>query len=296
MVTRSAWVLNFGAEDELAEPDRQSSARALEARRAALEDLVRDLLAPGDLIVHDDTRLAPAALIGRAWCPTPRALRLLTKAGARPLPAPPLEVLRRVNHRAFSAELGQTLPGARFVRNRTELDATLAQEATGWLLKRPFGYAGRGRLRVLPGAILESEERWIEASLRTGEGLQVEPLVERIADFALHGYASRAGVVVLGAPTHQECDAAGVWRSSTRAAFGELAPEEKSALTHAATQAGLALTNARYFGPFGLDAFRWKIKNGEIRFNPRCEINARYSMGWAAGMGTLRPDQDEGEG
>ena len=296
MVTRSAWVLNFGAEDELAEPDRQASARALEARRCLLEELVRDLLGPEDVIVRDATRLEPRTFVGRAWCPTPRALRLLSAAGARPRPAPSFEILRHVNHRAFSAAIGQTLPGARFVRDRQELAATLAHEGSPWLLKRPFGFAGRGRLRVRPGAILESEERWIEASLRTGEGLQVEPLVERTEDFALHGYASRAAVVVLGAPTRQECDDAGVWKSSTRAGEADLAEEETSALVRAARETGLALTNAGYFGPFGVDAFRWKTKGGEICFNPRCEINARYSMGWAAGMGTLRPDLNEGEG
>ena len=296
MVTRSAWVLNFGAEDELAAPDRQPSVRALEARRSLLEDLVRDLLAPEDVIVHGAARLEPRTFVGRAWCPTPRALRLLVAVGARPLLAPSVEILRRVNHRAFSAELGQTLPGARFVRDRHELTATLAQEASPWLLKRPLGYAGRGRLRVRPDAILESEERWIEASLRAGDGLQVEPLVDRTEDFALHGFASRAGVVVLGAPTRQECDAAGVWKSSTRAGEGDLTAEEKNALVGAAMEAGLALTNAGYFGPFGVDAFRWKARSGETRFNPRCEINARYSMGWAVGMGTLRPDLNEVEG
>ena len=296
MVTRSAWVLNFGAEDELAEPHRQASVRALEAMRSQLEELVRGLLAPEDVIVRDADKLEPRTFAGRAWCPTPRALRLLLAAGARPLAAPSFEILRRVNHRAFSAALGQTLPGARFVRDRQELAATLAQEGSPWLLKRPFGFAGRGRLRVHPRAILESEERWIEASLRTGEGLQVEPLVERTGDFALHGYASRAAVVVLGAPTRQECDAAGVWKSSTLAGEDDLSADEKSALVEAATQAGRALTNVRYSGPFGVDAFRWKTKAGETRFNPRCEINARYSMGWAAGMGTLRPDLNEGDG
>jgi hypothetical protein len=296
MVTRSAWVLNFDAEDELATPDRQASARALEARRTLLEGLVRDLLAPEDVIVHGAAKLEPRTFVGRAWCPTPRALRVLVAVGARPLPAPSFEILRGVNHRAFSAAIGQTLPGARFVRDRKELTATLTQEATPWLLKRPFGFAGRGRLRVRPDAILESEERWIEASLRTGDGLQVEPLVERTEDFALHGYASRAAVVVLGAPTRQACDAAGVWKNSARAGEGDLAADEKSALVGAATEAGLALTNAGYFGPFGVDAFRWKTKDGETRFNPRCEINARYSMGWAAGMGTLRPDLNEVEG
>ncbi len=294
MVTRCAWVLNFDAEDELAVPNRVTSSRALESMRAALVALVRDLLQPNDVIVRRDTRLEPGSFLGRAWCPTPHALRLLTAAGARPLASPSFEILRRVNHRAFSAELGQTLPGARFVRTRAELDATLAQEERLWLLKRPFGFAGRGRLRVMSGALLADEELWIEASLRTGEGLQVEPLARRSADFALHGYVTRGRAVVLGVPTSQECEATGAWKSSLRVAEGALSLEEHAALTRAANEAGLALAKAGYFGPFGVDAFRWSTAGGEARFNPRCEINARYSMGWTTGMGTLRPDLTPG--
>ncbi|MEO6420206.1 MAG: hypothetical protein ABIP39_12395 [Polyangiaceae bacterium] len=292
MVTRSAWVLNFDAEDELAQPGRVTSGRALESRRSALEGLVRDLIALDDVIVRRETRLEPGAFVGRAWCPTPQAVRLLGAAGARALASPSFEILRRVNHRAFAAELGQTLPGARFVRSRAELEAALAREKTWWLLKRPFGFAGRGRMRVLPERILANEERWIEASLRTGEGLQVEPFVERTVDFALHGFVRRAGTVILGAPTRQECDPTGAWRSSVRLGERELSSAESIALVDAAREAGLALAKAGYFGPFGIDGFRWTIAGGEPSFNPRCEINARYSMGWATGMGTLRPDLD----
>jgi hypothetical protein len=47
---------------------------------------------------------------------------------------------------------------------------------------------------------------------------------------------------------------------------------------------------AGYYGPFGIDAFRWRDQNGKQQWNPRCEINARYSMGWSIGMGQSRPD------
>ena len=45
-----------------------------------------------------------------------------------------------------------------------------------------------------------------------------------------------------------------------------------------------------YFGPFGIDGFRYRDTDGHLRFNPRSEINARYSMGWAVGMRDKRPD------
>jgi hypothetical protein len=163
------------------------------------------------------------------------------------------------------------------------------------VLKRPFGFAGRGRLRVTGGVHRgdAAAERWIEASLATGEGLQVEPWVERAGDFALHGYISAGGEPTLGHPTSQRCDAGGAWIASDRAGEAEISALERTALTHAAAEAADALAAAGYFGPFGVDAFRWRDPGGALHFNPRCEINARYSMGWAVGMGTRRPDLED---
>jgi hypothetical protein len=81
---------------------------------------------------------------------------------------------------------------------------------------------------------------------------------------------------------------------SERALEGDLAPAERAALFSAAEEAAGALAAAGYFGPFGVDAFRYHDEEGTARFCARCEINARYSMGWAVGMGLRRPDLEEG--
>lgn len=298
MARASAWLLNFDAEEELARPEGYCPSRAVLARFAPLADRVRALLRPGDVVLSEGQSLpAGARLTGMAWCPTPRARRALERAGALlpPLPAP--EVLRAVNHRRFSAELGQTLPGARYAFTLTDVLAALEGPCPGsiWLLKRPLSFAGRGRIKVSldrPGDLAHARA-WIEASLRSGEGLQVEPLVERLGDFALHGFVRRGGDVVLGQPTVQECDEAGAWSGSARAAASDLAAAERESLFEEARLAATALHRAGYFGPFGVDAFRYRAQGGEPQFNPRCEINARYSMGWAVGMGDLRPDLED---
>jgi hypothetical protein len=290
-VTARAWVLNLDAEHELDDPSAHTPSRAIDARTRALSLKLGALLGPGDVFVMGDMRLPNRAYAGRAWCPTPHALIALSRAGVRRPEAPPLDVLRRVNHRRFCAELGQTLPGARYAASRAELDQTIAaRPAETWLLKRPFGFAGRGRLAIVPGALDDAAERWIAASFAAGEGLQVEPRVERAGDFGLHGYVPRAGDPTLGEPTVQRCDAAGVWIESARAAPGDLDAAEGEALRAAAVETAAALGAAGYFGPFGIDAFRYRDADGGIRFNPRCEINARYAMGWAVGMGERRPD------
>lgn len=300
MGRKRAWFLNFDADDELARPAGYTPSRAQLARFDALARHVRALLRPGDVVLPEGAISGMhAEFIGVAWCPTPRAQRALRASGARLPPSPALEVLRAVNHRSFSAALGQTLPGACFARSIEEVTAALAGPSpTGqWLLKRPFGYAGRGRLKVEPSRAgdLARAQAWIEASLRSGEGLQVEPFVERLGDFALHGHLRPSGEVTLGEPTRQECDATGAWVGSARAEASDVSPGEREALFEQASLAAAALHRAGYFGPFGIDAFRHLDAAGGARWNPRGEINARYSMGWAIGMGDLRPDIEEDE-
>jgi hypothetical protein len=301
MARARAWILNFDAEDELAlaleRGAGHTSPRAVRARFAALADRVAALLAPGDVLVDPDAAitLAPGAFSGRAWCPTPGARRLLERAGAVLPAAPARSVLRRVNHRRFCAELGQSLPGARYVDTLEDVVATVnsAPRGSAWLLKRPFGFAGRGRKRLRRGAIDPGSHAWIAASLASGEGLQVEPWVDLTLDAGLHGFLAASGALALGAPTVQRTDAAGAWIASRRADPGELSADEERALVDATASAAAALHAAGYFGPFGVDAFRYVDAGGATRWNPRGELNARYSMGWAVGMGARRPDLEE---
>ena len=283
MERRFAWVLNFDAEDELASPvARKTASAAMIARHASLVDRLIGLVAPEDVVVRDgvDAR----GLMGRAWCPTPTALAQMKRAGAEAPRAPSLEILRRANDRAFSAALGQTLPGASLATSRDEVERVVASGPGDWLLKRAFGYAGRGRRKVHAGPLSEADARWVEASFRQG-ALQIERWVLRLADFALHGYVDERGSLRLGDATTQRCDAYGAWQSTELARDDELLRDEATALTREASLAAAGLHACGYFGPFGVDAYRWRDEEtGDEHFNPRSEINARYSMGWGIGM------------
>jgi hypothetical protein len=70
----------------------------------------------------------------------------------------------------------------------------------------------------------------------------------------------------------------------------ELSAAERKTLCDVAERTAHALAEAGYFGPFGIDAFRWRDEGGVLHFNPRSDLNARYSMGWHVGMGDWRPD------
>jgi hypothetical protein len=295
-----AWFLNFDADLELAASGGYTSPRGVRERQHDVAARARQLVPIGDGVINEDGKVdvapsgrplaQPLSWEGRAFCPTPRALLAFKRAGVNAPPAPPLEVLRRVNHRAFSAELGQTLVGARFCTTMSDLEATVAGSTTDWLLKRAFGFAGRGQQRLLAGKLDPTARAFADRALSGELGLQVEPLVERLLDVALHGFLTTDGAVVFGQPTGQTIDARGAWLSSDRLACEALSADEHRALLTEGQRASAALAAAGYFGPFGIDAFRYRGADGQTRFNPRCEINARYSMGWAIGMGERRPD------
>jgi hypothetical protein len=88
----------------------------------------------------------------------------------------------------------------------------------------------------------------------------------------------------LGARTTQHRDRT---RRRTERAAGETARVDEPAIAgrmiEEANLVARALHDAGYFGPFGVDAFTY---SGGL-FQPRSEINARYSMGFSVGFGSL---------
>lgn len=286
-----AWVLNLDAEDELAGGGAHTPTAAMEERIKTLVPRLAGLIRPGDQVIwptlHPDPLPRGSSFQGRAWCPTRWAVSRLERAGVEIPPSPPVDVLRAVNHRRFSHHLGQTLPGAGYAEDESELEQLLDPSHSCWLVKRAFGYAGRGRKKLRAGEQSAAERAWLAASFRTGDGLQVEPWVARELDCALHGWLTQSGALTLGQPTLQEVDEHGAWVSTSVAPAGALGPDEFTQLSREANRAALALHRAGYFGPFGIDGFRWRDARGQLHFQPRSELNARYSMGWAIGMGDL---------
>jgi len=288
---RFAWVLNLDAEFELAREGYAPRAKLL----AQLEQYGRDsrrLLGPDDVLVSagpgssELMRLPEGCkegLIGRAWCPTPRALSELAAVGIEPEPHPEASVLRRVNHRRFAFELGGGLEGQRYLERKEELDSELRRARAPLLLKRPLAFAGRGQLRVYAHArITEKEWSWIDASLRA-DGLIVEPLVEPSLELSLHGFLWRDGHFELGHACLQDVSERGVFRGLRRANLDELAERERTALFEQGNRVAVALSGAGYFGPFGIDAYRYR-RGDQHAFCALSEINARYTMGFVTGF------------
>lgn len=287
---RFVWLLNLGSEDELAGRATQSRAARARSESEEVVSTLRPLLADTGEVLDPKKRYE--GWRARAFSPTPNALDALRKSGAVVPKVPAIDILRRVNSRRFwaSSPRAQSLSGSAFVEHEKDAYSLLSRPSiTGvWVAKRAFGFAARGLRRFFEN-ITEADRAWIRRAMEEG-GLQIEPWVPRISDHAIHGYITPTGSIVLGTPTAQVCDAAGRWQSSTPS---PLSSEDDRAFRSIAEITAGELWGAGYFGPFGIDAYRFRHPSGETVWQWQSDVNARYTMGWALGMGEKRPDLDD---
>lgn len=277
---RFGWVLNLDAEFELAHESGYTPRVRLSRQLERYGAQSRELLGPNDVLITA-APFEASGLIGRAWCPTPMALATLSAAGIDPEPHPSESVLRRVNHRRFAFELGSGLEGQVYLEDRSQLEGLLHRATHPWLLKRPLSFAGRGQLRAY-ATLSEKQWSWVDASFRV-DGLVVEPLVVPTLELSLHGFLWPNGRRECGRICVQEVTARGVFRGVRTAMPGELTAAEESALFAEGERVAVALEGAGYFGPFGVDAYRYE-RDGRQGFCALGEINARYTMGFVTGF------------
>lgn len=281
MAAGIAWLLNLDADLELQDPASYYASGVSPGRMKALSAGIADLVGPDDVILGPSSHRLPAHFAILAFCPTPSALRSIERLGLPAPPAPAFSILRQANDRAFCAALGHGLVDSCFARDMTTLEQHLLRPSpTGsYVIKRAFSFAGREQRRVHDGALDASTRGFCSRSFARGEGVQVEPWVARLADFSRHGYLTRAGALLIGTTREQRCDAMGRFLGMSTAS-AQVSDAEDQLLAAEVTRTGAALTAAGYFGPFGIDAFRYQAPTGGVGFNPRCEINARFTMGF----------------
>ena len=276
-----AWVLNLDAELELARPGFEYVPRQKLLQQLAIHGQgSQALLGAADVLVVPGATLG-ASFVGRAWCPTPLAIAALSAAGVPAEPHPEASVLRRVNHRLFASEAGGGLPEQRYFTERAPLEALLKRAERPWLCKRPMAFAGRGQMRFY-GPISDKQWSWLDVSLAQ-DGLIVEPLVMPTLELSLHGFIWPDGRAELGRICVQHVTDRGVFRGVRLAEPGELEAGDQRALFEQGERMAGLLHGAGYFGPFGLDAYRYELA-GKSGFCALSEVNARYTMSFVTGF------------
>jgi len=302
------WVLNLDAEHELETVGAYTPSTHMRSVVAAQQGkLIGTLLGPDDVLLTEANLDEYAesgtlrGLPGLAWCPTPRALSMLDAVGAMPESAPPVDVLRRVNARPFASEVRAPLVQASFEKHlATNVEMALEQlarpAAQGWLVRRTFGAAGRGRRRLAVGSPPAPDRAWLVASLRLGP-LTIEPWVEIEMEYTRSGWVGPGGAVLIAPPCFQKTSREGAWEHTETADPDLIRREDDQLLQQAVEQAGHALARAGYFGAFGIDAFRHRVPGASHRrlvLNPMSEINARFTMDWILGMSGRTPHRAAG--
>jgi hypothetical protein len=285
---RALWYLNLDAEDELRHGAGYTPSRATLAAVATAREAARALLGPEDRLLGD-APVTPSEgdelRRGVAWCPTPSALARLAAAGAQVPVAPGLDTLREANASRFTYDvLGARLTDAQVVSSLDAAEAWLAARPPSepvWL-KRAFGAAGRGKLRAHGGALAPHTRAFL-SSAELSLGVVLEPHVGITLEVSQHALLAPSGSLVIGAPCVQQVDR-GRFVSVRPALERELDRSEAESLGDTLRRLAEALHRMGYFGPLGVDAYRYVDAKGLTRWNPCGELNARYTMGYALGM------------
>jgi len=263
--------------------------------------------APGPDLESAPLRDLPPVDEVLAWCETPAALE--HRGGPRrppaidwdaplhdllwQLPTPPPAVVAAVHHRAFclqiAEKIGCALPGARMVESPAELDRILHTAPPAWVVKAPLSASGRWRFVERSGPALADPKarRTVERLFERHGPLLFEPWMERTADF---------GVAALLAPDRLEIVGIHGQRIDRKGQFAgidlhpDLSAQDRDRLLSTVEAVAAALRRAGYVGPLGIDAWRYRRKDGALVLHPLGEINARMTFGLVAWTAAGRSD------
>lgn len=164
------------------------------------------------------------------------------------------------------------------------------------VLKKHLGLAGQSALRLWEPTLTESQHRWIENALASGQSIVVEPWLERLHDFSLQ--------LEIGA---EECRVVGYTglindaRGQFEANYSSLHAHRKLPLPMVQTLKGpipgdtagkvhamylqllpsltAELVRIGFRGPLGIDALVYRDGSGLVKVKPIVEINPRFTMG-----------------
>lgn len=202
-----------------------------------------------------------------------------------PVPHPALEIVRRVNSRAFSAKLererfGGECAGISF-RSPRELAGWLeGQEARtgGWVVKADHGNAALGNRRLRHRRLSDPDSRFVEGLLAEDDQVFVEPWLRRRADLCAVFELDGAGRVSERRihETIYTGDGALIG-----ALFGGSGGERQGEIFDAMEVVAAELHLLGYFGPVCFDAFVHG-SGGRDRLRPLADLNCRRPMSDAA--------------
>jgi hypothetical protein len=285
----SAWVAVAEADDLIWSPTGVPTFdfREWQARSGVVP---RFIAAECDLPRGPDWELVP-------WGWTASVLKWGQKFGWN-CPAPSLDTVKRVNSRAFRAELelrlAIALPQSAILTSTDQLAKHLEDFANyqpdpavaGWVLKANFGMSGRERQLGRGPRMTDPVLNWAKRRLQQSSAVVFEPWLDRVAEAGIQIDIPRAGEPQLLGVLPLLTDPTGTYRGSRiQCRDSDLQIWQSAATT--ALQVAREVQSAGYFGPLGIDAMQYRDRDGRLQIRPLQDLNARYTMG-RLGLGLRR--------
>lgn len=205
-----------------------------------------------------------------------------------PEPHPPLEVVRRVNGRAFSAEVegrhfgGRHVLGiAHTVEEITEILGDRRPRETGWVAKSEHANGAFGNRRLSCRRPGPADRAALSRLFEEDELVVVEPWRERVLDLASVFDVSDAGEALRFRAHEVVNTAAGSLIGDIFDSRSFVIEKWRPELERMSNVVAEELAAVGYFGPVCVDSFVWNDAGVE-RLRPVVDINARLFVGAAA--------------
>lgn len=273
-----------------------------ETARCFIESLPPDLQPSLHPVSDKEICRLTVFLDASPWGLSPHSLHLFEKLQKRgaPLSIPAWkEIYRTLTHRRAAAyglrETLRRLPGPPsisipcFYETGAAVKTHIETHSPPFLLKTPFSCSGQGVYPIMDITADTKAMQWIEGALRRQGAVSIEPMLEKVCDFAMEFYADGAkGITYEGLS---------VFETQTKGAFsgGRLGrpdilqeylttyiPEETlTAVRKAVTLTLKEILGNVYRGYLGVDMLIFR-HNEEYAVHPFIEMNLRYTMGLVA--------------
>ncbi len=190
---------------------------------------------------------------------------------------PKIEAIQKANDRFLASQLeresGQIEPLSYTVQSLEEVNKVADIISGPMLFKARFSSSGLGNKLVLEKTKLPWD--FIKKQINNFGGFVIEPLLERIMDFASLYFLDKNGKVL---KTDEHILYASKKGGFTGMEFHPQLNLPIKEMQKSVSAIGSKLYNIGYWGPFGIDSFYYSNK-GKKYFRPLVEINSRRTLG-----------------
>lgn len=226
------------------------------------------------LLIHQLQQMG----IDEKQLPTEEKMNIMRQLSSRETA---VQLLRKVRE-----DLPQTV-GESFWATSEEETWQIAARYNAVMFKAPWSCSGRGVFPAQADAP-ESIRKRVARILREQKGIEIEPLYDRVSDFALEFWADSEKVSYVGLSVFATTDVGaytGNLVGNNEVLLAQLPEEIRNDLPqviHSLTNHLQTLLLHHYEGPLGIDLMCVRNGEGNLCLHPCVEINLRNTMGQVA--------------